>query len=332
MLNTKVKSQFHLPQKEYSDGRTFMDPPDLIKGYPQCSVPENELISIKAHRAINGLKLFPGSAHLFLTYGIDKIIKLWEIDGDRRLIRSYEGHRLPVRCAEFNRTGREFASSGFENDVIVWDTESGEVLSTFTRLGSVTCMMYWETLFVGLEDGRILELDTINGSILKTYSGHTAAVNSLLWINNGKILMSTSKDCSIRTLNVETCEWTGIYSYTDLKEVFTTVKSEKGQFILALTTSAILKITVENEQLKIVKNKVFKQIEGSICQLSVSPDGEFVVCGDSKGHCSIWNRTTRRKIIKWAAHDAACVATLWNPKERTKLITASHDGFVKIWM
>jgi pre-mRNA-processing factor 17 len=51
--------------------------------------------------------------------------KLWEIYGNRKLIRTYAGHKLPVKDICFNWDGTEFLTTSFDNHTKLWDTETG---------------------------------------------------------------------------------------------------------------------------------------------------------------------------------------------------------------
>lgn len=69
---------------------------------------------------ISKIELF---AFLFSSY---LQVKLWEVYGNRKLIRTYTGHKVPVKDIYFNASGTEFLSAAYDNYIKLWDTETGK--------------------------------------------------------------------------------------------------------------------------------------------------------------------------------------------------------------
>ena len=61
-----------------------------------------------------------------LYYAIFQI-KLWEVYGKHQAVRTYAGHKMPVREVQFNNDGTEFLSASFDRYIKLWDTETGQV-------------------------------------------------------------------------------------------------------------------------------------------------------------------------------------------------------------
>jgi len=121
--------------KEDTDyqGRSWMEAPkytgaNLRADYvpDRCYPPTKQAHTYKSHtKAINAIRWFPGSAHMFLSCSMDNKIKLWDVYGNRKLIRTYTGHKMPVKDICFNNDGTEFLSASFDNHIKLWDTETG---------------------------------------------------------------------------------------------------------------------------------------------------------------------------------------------------------------
>lgn len=63
-----------------------------------------------------------------LTRNSSKVqVKLWEVYGNRKLIRTYIGHKVPVKDIYFNNAGTEFLSAAYDNYIKLWDTETGGI-------------------------------------------------------------------------------------------------------------------------------------------------------------------------------------------------------------
>ncbi len=72
---------------------------------------------------------------------------------------------------------------------------------------------------------------------------------------------------------------------------------------------------------------------GSAIGLTCSPDGQFVVSGDTGGTVCFWDFKTCKVYSKITADSAGgtinCVA--WSEQETSKVFTAGAKGEIKLW-
>ena len=81
----------------------------------RCFLPKREIHKWTGHtKGVNKVKLFPNTAHLLLTASMDSKVKLWEVYGHRRLLRTFNGHTAGVRDITFNNDGSRFLSAGYD--------------------------------------------------------------------------------------------------------------------------------------------------------------------------------------------------------------------------
>jgi hypothetical protein len=66
-----------------------------------------------------------------LAAGADKGISEYRTDEKRELIRKYEGHRDAIFGLVLSRDGKRLASGGFDGEIRIWNTESGELVRAF---------------------------------------------------------------------------------------------------------------------------------------------------------------------------------------------------------
>ncbi|RVE45818.1 hypothetical protein evm_009499 [Chilo suppressalis] len=62
-------------------------------------------------KGVAAVRWFPATAHLMLSAGMDCRVKIWEVYGSRRCVRTYFGHRQAVRDVNFNNQGAHFLSA-----------------------------------------------------------------------------------------------------------------------------------------------------------------------------------------------------------------------------
>ena len=68
-------------------------------------------------------------------------------------------------------------------------------------------------------------------------------------------------------------------------------------------------------------------------QINFSPDGKFLMSGDSIGKLFFWDWTHPNRIVKTIpAHDKTpCIGCEWHPLETSKVATCGWDGLIKYW-
>lgn len=211
-LEDTSNSTLHIDDPYDYAGRSFLHVPqdldvNLLSDEPpvKCFIPKKCVHSYTGHtKGIQKMELFPKSGHLFLTCSMDSKVKLWEFYKGRRCVRTYSGHNQGVRDVSFNRDGTNFLSASFDRNIKLWDTETGQVKAKFTNKKIPYCVVFnpdedKQHLFVaGTSDKKILCWDVRSGEIVQEYDRHLGAVNTVIFVDNNKRLVSTSDDKSIR--------------------------------------------------------------------------------------------------------------------------------------
>ncbi|KAA3678450.1 pre-mRNA-processing factor 17 [Paragonimus westermani] len=166
------KTTLHIPSPLDYQGRSFLhaphdipnvnlratDPPD------RCFLPKKMIHEWNnAHaRGVAATRLFPKTGHLLLSAGMDSKVKLWELYNERRLIRSYMGHRQAVRDVDFDNSGTHFLSASYDRYVKLWDTETGKCKNQFNLKRVAYCVRFnpdvdkQHLFLVGCADKKIL--------------------------------------------------------------------------------------------------------------------------------------------------------------------------------
>lgn len=144
------KTILHIKDAVDYQGRSFLHPPHDVgtnlrpDAVPdRCYLPKAHIHTWQGHtKGVSAIKFFPKSAHLLLSCSMDTRVKLWEIYGERRCIRTYSGHRQAVRDIDFNINGTKFLSAGYDRYIKLWDTETGDVISRFSAKKIPFCVKF----------------------------------------------------------------------------------------------------------------------------------------------------------------------------------------------
>ena len=165
------RSTLHIAEEYDYQGRTYMHPDQTLgitTDEPErCFLPKREIHSYVGHtKGVSTCRYLPKTAHLLLSAGLDSKIKIWEVHGGRRMLRTYHGHTKGVKDIDFNNSGSEFVSGGFDRMCRLWDTETGQCKGRFATKREPFCIKMHpaedkQNLFVvGTHDKKILCFDT----------------------------------------------------------------------------------------------------------------------------------------------------------------------------
>ncbi|KAE9554395.1 hypothetical protein FO519_002387 [Halicephalobus sp. NKZ332] len=307
----------------------------------RCFPPTKLMHTYKGHtKPINAIRWLPGSAHLFLSCGMDARVKLWEVFGNRKCIQTYVGHKLPIKDTCFNNDGTEFITASFDNYVKLWDTETGQVKQRFTTGHRAFCVKFnpdedKQNIFLaGMQNKKIIQWDTRTGEVEQEYDRHLGSVNSVTFFDDNRRFCSTSDDKSIRIW-----EWgipvdTKLIQNAGLHSIPTMTKAPNEKWIVgqAMDNRLVL-FQLVDDKLKFSKKHAFRghNVSGYACSPDFSPEMSFICSGDAQGRVFVWDWNTHKVVTRWKAHENVCISTLWHPHEKSRMITAGWDGEIKMW-
>lgn len=284
--------------------------------------------------------------------------------GDRKILRTFYGHNKAVKDISFCASdgGQKFASCSYDKTIKIWDTESGSCQMAFTLKGYPYCVVWHPTdpniVLAGLSNRKIYVWDIRNsiGDPIQEFTGHLEAVNAISFLTKKKFV-STSDDKTVRIWDYEASS-TPIRTISDpTMHAMPSVKlhpsrsafavqsmdnqiltwtagrsallgSEEQEEVAILATDGS---TFKDKYKKLTKRFTGHVIAGNSSQISFSPDGQYIMSGDSEGKLFFWNWKTGRMAKQLKCHDKVLIAAEWLPRESSKVVTCSWDGKIKLW-
>ena len=148
--------------------------------------------------------------------GADSTIKMWHL-GAKDLIDIMHKHNGMVRCVAFTPDGRMLATGGDDRKIQFWDMTERQVIMTLsledTAAHSLIFSKDAKTLVTGsyrkIKVWNIStnqEISCLNVELQHSLIGHSHIVSSLALSEDGKILVSASKDKTIKIWHLKTGE------------------------------------------------------------------------------------------------------------------------------
>lgn len=152
---------------------------------------------------------------------LDNAVKLWSIDGKE--LNTLKGNGGSLQSVSFSADGTTIVayttnSDNSDADLLVWNLDSGSLKTLSSTKLEISRTYGWgcDNLFSFSPDGKTIatigkdsktvKLWSLEGSLLKTFKGHTDTINDIKFSPDGKTLASGSSDKTIKLWNVVTSE------------------------------------------------------------------------------------------------------------------------------
>ncbi|TNE46695.1 MAG: hypothetical protein EP343_22535 [Deltaproteobacteria bacterium] len=126
-------------------------------------------------------------------------ILLWDI-ATGKVLNTYQGHSKGVLSLAFHPDGTKFVSSGFDNEVKIWNVTSGAVEHKLTGVQDTVWSLDWsvsgQDIAGGVNNGDIVFWRNATGSSwvpTVVDKAHVQAVGRVRFRPNGKLLASTTQ-------------------------------------------------------------------------------------------------------------------------------------------
>lgn len=336
-----TRSFFHGKQEKDFQGRSWLEAPrDARKENDYCYIPKRWVHTWSGHtKGVNAIRFFPKTGHLLLSAGLDGKVKIWDVPGSGKCMRTYMGHTKGVRDITFSNDGRRFLSAGYDKVIRYWDTETGKLLGSFGEGKMYYCCRLHpdedkqNVLLAGCGDKKIYQWDMNSGELTQQYDYHLGAVNSISFIDENRRFVSTSDDKTIRVWEFGIPVQIKYIADPSMHSIPAVALSPNNAWWIGQSLDNQVVTYSTKDRFRQNRKKVFKghTTAGYACGVNFSADGRYVISGDGEGRLFVWDWKTTRIFRTIKAHEGVCIGAEWHPLETSKVATCGWDGLIKYW-
>ncbi|MCZ6596540.1 MAG: protein kinase [Planctomycetota bacterium] len=304
----------------YEDGRVVVY--DLVAGETVHTLEgHTDAVTSLAWRS-DGTWLASGSK--------DRSLRIWDpITGTG--IRKLEGHEGAVLCVAFHPDGERVATGSRDQRVRIWHVEQGlsDLPIDFhtAPVNALTFDSRGEFLVTAADDMsvRVRDLRTGQDSV---FLGHTDGVTSVAFSSHNDLIVSGSRDNTLRTWDPET-----LGAFTRLQDArlprYVTAGdfSPDGESCLTATNQGDLAFwdAWSGELLRVIRG------DGTALNSAVwSDDGRWILTGSADKTAVLWDAATGKKHRTLAGH-TKWVTSVALDRAATRAVTGSGDKTARVW-
>ena len=324
-------------------GRSFREPP--ATGYETSAIPKKQVAALRHKRGVQLVQWFPPVGHLLAAADLDGCVKIWDLSS-RKTIVEYLGHKRPVKALQVTSDGRSLSTSSLDGLLRVWDVEQGVVTCTLAdeRDGSrVPCLQHLhhpsdeQSLILSAVGSKVVlwDLRASRTNVAREYIGHKGSILNLSFLDEGRRLLTTSEDKTLRTWDFRVPVIIKNIAGNAMHAMPHVAHHPSEPMIAAQSFDN--KIIVFSDdgggKVKDVRGREFSghTVSGTMCEVRFSQDGRFVSSGSVDGSLHVWNWATGKLEKIFKAHSQCLVSHCWHPLFPTMLATSSWDNSIKVW-
>lgn len=277
--------------------------------------------SLAALRTVLG---FTPDGRRLLACGDDAIVRLW----DAR--RGEKGAMLaiPLRTVALNATDTYLAAAGADHMVRIWDLATGEQKLPLPCLAPVNSVAFdpsnGKRLAAACADNQVRVWDMANDKP-QTFSQHTAAVNCVVYRQDGQQFASGSDDGTAMVWDpTQALPMAIVYHGAP---VYSVAFSPDGRYLATAGADATVRIWHLQKQQAIV-SLPHDAVVFAVA-FHATPNALLVATAAGDGSVCLWDAVQGAQLAHWR-HQAAVKGIAFSPNGQW-LVTASADQTVGLW-
>ncbi|CDF38694.1 WD40-repeat containing protein [Chondrus crispus] len=264
----------------------------------------------------------------------DGTLRLWSTS-EKKVLRSFHGHRSEVRCVAMSGDGKRVASGSKDKSVRVWDVETGaqvgEALVGHTDwVYSVAMSEDGRRVVSGSCDESVRLWDVETGAqVGEALVGHTDFVLCVAMSEDGRRVVSGSCDNSVRVWDVETGAQVGeaLVGHTDW--VRSVAMSGDGRRVASGSFDKSVRVWDVETGAQVGEALVGHM--SPVQRVAMSGDGRRVASGSFDKSVRVWDVETGAQVGEALVGHTREVNSVAMSGDGRRVVSGSEDMSVRVW-
>ena len=217
------------------------------------------------------------------------------------------GHSAAVRDVGFTNDGSKFVSCSYDRYLKLWDTETGECITALTNRKPPYCIKVHpkdpNTLLAGCSNKHIVQYDMRSGKVEQVYDQHLGAVNTITFCEENRRFATTADDKKMLIWEFGIPVPIKHIADPTLHSMPAVTKTPNDKWLLCQNLDNQITTYSASDRFKLNRKKTFKGhvVAGYACEPGVSPDGNYVMSGDTDGRLWFWDWSRVRSSARSSA-------------------------------
>jgi WD40 repeat protein len=303
-------------------------------------IDRNKRYSWPAHNGQINSVVFSPDGQLIASASNDGTIKIWQRRGT--LVKTLKGHKSRVNSVSFSVNGQTLASTSHDGTIRIWRISDGFELDILQgHSGPVYSAAFSPMNQGGLASAsydKTIKLWRKN-NLRQDLKGHRAAVNSVSFSPDGKILVSSSQDGTVKLWDrdgsflgnlAKSSGWFRSATFSaDGQKIAAAIAREIKLWNLGDARSLGCHSTEIKANASASCEQTLKGHQGRIYSLSFSPDGQTLASASYDKTIALWD-LNGKLIRSFKGHSDRIYAVSFSPDGQT-IASGSSDRTVNLW-
>ncbi|XP_041441017.1 apoptotic peptidase activating factor 1 L homeolog isoform X1 [Xenopus laevis] len=284
-----------------------------------------KIADFNAHLSwVHCVKFSPKSSS-FLTSSDDQTVKLWETSNVSKPSATNLKREFDV---SFNGEETLVLATSKDDCILLINGMTGETLSQInTQDKCVTCCCLtndYQLAAIGDRDGKVKVIDVSRGEILCKLDGHSATVQHCQFTADGKHLVSSSDDSTIRVWSLASGESLELRGHKEPVKCFKILQESQ---VFSWSFDGTVKVW------DLITGKLRKEFichSETVLSCDISPDSTKFSTASADKSAKIWSLDMSTLLHELNGHQSCvrCCRFSWDNKY---LATGDDNGKIMIW-
>jgi hypothetical protein len=245
-------------------------------------------------------------------------------------IRKFVGHTAGSQRAVFSRDGRRILSSGADNTLRLWDTNTGKALRVFTGHTStiigVSLSPDGKTALSGGYDSTIRLWDVESGKQLHQLPGHAGGVWCVTFAPDGRTFATAGSDAILELWDTRTAKEIRQFKGHNGGSPAIVFSADGKKLVSASHDKTVRLWDVSN-------GKELRRFDGHtdiLHGVDITRDGRWIISSGGDTIPRLWDAQTGKEVRKFVGHTGFVYSVMFSPDGR-RAISSARDSTVRLW-